>query len=188
MTTRRSTPSEATENRPEPFSRTGGGGRPPESQGHRPCQAVTTTGVPCSSPAQSGASFCYFHDPLRAAEQQDARREGGRQRQRLTAVLGAHTPPKRIQTVADVTELLSDTINQVRTGQLDPKVANCVGYLSGIMLKAIEVGENEERLAAMEAVVGRNPRTGYAGDFDRPLPGEDGEHDNDRNDHEEDAA
>jgi hypothetical protein len=54
-----------------------------------------------------------------------------------------------------------------------------VGYLSGILLKAIEVGDIEERLAAMEAVVGQSQRTGLAGDFDRPLPGEDGDHEDD---------
>ncbi len=86
--------------------------------------------------------------------------------------------------MADVKGLLSDTIHQVRTGVIDPKVANCVGYLSGILLKAIEVGDIEERLSAMEAVVGRSPRTGYASDFDRPLPGED-DH---KNEHKEDAA
>jgi len=88
-------------------------------------------------------------------------------------VLDVETPAKDINTVADVKGLLSETIHQVRTGVIDPKVANCVGYLSGILLKAIEVGDIEERLGAIEAVVGRSPRTGYAGDFDRPLPDED---------------
>ena len=99
-------------------------------------------------------------------------------------MLDAETPAKDIRSVADVTGLLSYTIHQVRTRALDPKVANCVGYLSGILLKAIEVGEIEERLAAMEAVVSKSPRTGYAGDFDRPLPGED----EDTTEHKEDAA
>jgi hypothetical protein len=99
-------------------------------------------------------------------------------------VLDAETPATDIESVADVKGLLSETIHQVRTGAIDPKVANCVGYLSGILLKAIEVGDIEERLAAMEAVIGRSPMTGYAGDFDRPLP----EEDEDTNDHKEDAA
>jgi hypothetical protein len=103
-------------------------------------------------------------------------------------VLNAETLATDIRSVADVKGLLSETIHQVRTGALDPKVANCVGYLSGILLKAIEVGDVEERLAAMEAVVGQSQRTGLAGDFDRPLPGEDGDHEGDSDDIEEDAA
>lgn len=103
-------------------------------------------------------------------------------------MLDAETPAKVIQSVADVKGLLSETIHQVRTGAIDPKIGNCIGYLSGILLKAIEVGDIEERLAAMEAVVGRSPRTGLAGDFDRPLPGEDGDHEGDSDDIKEDAA
>ena len=58
----------------------------------------------------------------------------------------------------DVVDLLSETINHVRTGQLDPKVGNCVGYLSGIILKAAEQGGMEERLAALEGIVSSQSR------------------------------
>ena len=51
-------------------------------------------------------------------------------------------------------ELLGETINQVRKGQIDPRISNAIGYLSGIMLKAMEQGDLEQRLAVMEANVG----------------------------------
>jgi hypothetical protein len=140
------------------------------------CTSTTVSGVRCSAACQSGSPFCFFHDPAKADERGEARRAGGRQRSRPAAVLNTETPARSIRSVADVTGLLSETIHQVRTGALDPKVANCVGYLSGILLKALEVGQIEERLAAIEAVVGQSSRTGIAGDFDRPLPGEDDEH------------
>jgi hypothetical protein len=186
MTPRRSRTSAPTGDQPEPPSRMGGGVPATENQGAT-CKATTAAGLRCSAPVQSGTTLCFFHDPARAGEQQDARRAGGRQRQRPTAVLGADFPAKDIQSVADVKGLLSETIHQVRTGAIDPKIANCIGYLSGILLKAIEVGDIEERLAAMEAVVGQSQRTGLAGDFDRPLPGEDGDHEGDSDD-KEDAA
>ena len=53
----------------------------------------------------------------------------------------------------DVIRLLSGTINQVRKGQLDPRVANAVGYLANVLLKAVDQGRVEDRLAALEAVV-----------------------------------
>ncbi len=152
--------------------------------GVRRCIAPTSSGSACGASVQTGSEYCFFHDPSRAHERDDARQRGGKQRARPAAVLDVETPAKDIKSVADVKGLLSDTIHQVRTGVIDPKVANCVGYLSGILLKAIEVGDIEERLSAMEAVVGRSPRTGYASDFDRPLPGED-DH---KNEHKEDAA
>ena len=49
--------------------------------------------------------------------------------------------------------LLSVTINQVRRGKLDPKVANAVGYLSGIILKAKEQSEIEVRIKQIEEIV-----------------------------------
>lgn len=157
----------------------GGGANSPTAQA---CIGTTTNGTPCRATPQSGSAFCFLHDPDKGDEQRRARQAGGNTR--AAKVLDAETPAKDVKSVADVKGLLSDTIHQVRTGVIDPKVANCVGYLSGILLKAIEVGDIEERLAAMEAVVGRSQSTGLAGDFDRPLPGED----DDNNEHKEDAA
>jgi len=68
------------------------------------------------------------------------------------------TPARHIKTAVDVIALLSETINHVRTGAVDPKVGNCIGYLAGIVLKATQQGELEERLAALEGIVsGQNP-------------------------------
>ena len=36
-------------------------------------------------------------------------------------------------------------------GQLDPRVANAMGYLASILLKALENGRIEDRLAHLEA-------------------------------------
>ena len=55
--------------------------------------------------------------------------------------------------------LLGDTINRTRTGELDPRVANSVGYLCGILLRAFEVNNVEDRLAILETAVGNRPRT-----------------------------
>ncbi len=49
-------------------------------------------------------------------------------------------------------ELLGETINHVRRGKIDLRVSNAVGYLSSILLSAIEKGSLEERLATLEAV------------------------------------
>jgi len=50
-------------------------------------------------------------------------------------------------------KLLSRTVNQTLRGEIDPKVANAVGYLSGVILRAREQGEIEERLAKIEEVL-----------------------------------
>jgi len=58
-----------------------------------------------------------------------------------------------IKNTSDVVSLLNETINQVRTGEIEVKIANAVGYLSGICLKALEQGDMEKRVEALEEKV-----------------------------------
>jgi hypothetical protein len=50
-----------------------------------------------------------------------------------------------------VSELLEETINRVRQGPFDLRAANAIGFLAGILLKALDQ-RLEERLAHLEAV------------------------------------
>lgn len=52
----------------------------------------------------------------------------------------------------DVTGLLAQTINQVRSGGLVPRTGNAMGYLAGVLLKALQQGDIEARLQALEAI------------------------------------
>lgn len=56
----------------------------------------------------------------------------------------------------DVARLFADTINDLRSGKIDSRLANTVGFLAGGMLKAMQQGEIEGRLRAMEAVLSSN--------------------------------
>lgn len=66
--------------------------------------------------------------------------------------------------------LLSDTIDDVRTGRLDPKVANTIGYLANVLVRALEVGKLEDRLAAIEAAVHGPSQKTQESSFHRTLP------------------
>ena len=61
---------------------------------------------------------------------------------------------KILESTTDVARLLGDSINQLRRGQLDPRVANSVGYLGSVLLRAMEQGPTEQRLANLEAILG----------------------------------
>lgn len=61
-----------------------------------------------------------------------------------------------LKTVGDVTSLLADTINDLRSGAIDSRLANTVGFLASGMLKAFQQGDIEGRLRAMEAVLSSN--------------------------------
>ena len=65
----------------------------------------------------------------------------------------ADSAPLRLSTVSEVIALLENTINNVRDGHINAKDANTIGYLSGILLKALEQGRVEERLTALEQII-----------------------------------
>jgi hypothetical protein len=75
--------------------------------------------------------------------------------------------------VNDVTALLAQTINQVRCGSVDSKTGNAVGYLASVLLKALQQGDIEARLQALEAVHKARALTGRVGNLhaDRPKIG-----------------
>ena len=54
---------------------------------------------------------------------------------------------------SDVVVLLGETINLVRSGDLPTNIANCIGYLSGHFLKAVEAAEIQDRIEVIERVI-----------------------------------
>ncbi len=126
------------------------------------CRHIKPDRSPCRANALHGSDFCFFHDPNSAAEREAARSSGGRERSRRAAVLPADTPDRPLASAADVTGLLAQTINQVRRGEIDPRISNAVGYLAGILLKAKEKDDLEQRMARLEAILARqqtNPKS-----------------------------
>lgn len=67
--------------------------------------------------------------------------------------LSADVPDVKVEDCGDVVRLVGATINQVRKGELDPRVANAVGYLANVLLKAVEQSDVEKRIAELEAIV-----------------------------------
>jgi hypothetical protein len=113
--------------------------------------------------AESG--FCFFHDPRLAKQRTEASRAGGRRHRAATMPLD--TAHLSLTNVREVVALLGDTINMTRVGQLDPRVANSIGYISGILLKALETGNLEQRLSDLESAVRHQSPAGQAGDWDK---------------------
>jgi hypothetical protein len=118
------------------------------------CEQTKADGSPCRASPRPGKRFCSFHDPELAGARARGRKAGGVRRSRRAAVLGPDAPDLPLATVADVVGLLGVTINQTRRGELDPRVANAVGYLAATLVKAIETGDLERRLQALEAQAG----------------------------------
>jgi hypothetical protein len=120
------------------------------------CKFRKKNGSRCGANAHSSNGLCVFHDPAKASEGRRARRAGGITRSRVAAVLPSDTPDYPLGNTKEVSAFLADSINQLRRGQLDPRVANGVGYLSSVLLRALEQGPLEERMAKIEATLAQN--------------------------------
>ena len=61
--------------------------------------------------------------------------------------------PKRVLSATDLRDLLGQSIVEIRTGKLDPKLANSISYLGAGFLRAMELADLERRLADLENVM-----------------------------------
>lgn len=129
------------------------------------CKATRKDGSPCRGEAMAGGDYCAFHAPEKADDFQSGRVKGGETGKRATLAPSSLKPWRGnagdvdvMQSVApaELVNLLCHTIDDVRTGAIDPKVANSVGYLAGVIVKIQQYEALEERLAAIEEALGVN--------------------------------
>jgi hypothetical protein len=115
------------------------------------CSATKKDQSNCQVPVIPGSEFCYFHDPSNAEKRREAQAQGGRQNRMKT--LESTAPDVKVEDCGDAIALISETINHVRKGKIDPRVANSVGFLANILLKAMERDKLETRIEQLEALL-----------------------------------
>src|SRR5262245_25317845 len=117
------------------------------------CTHTKPSGERCQAQALPGKPSCVFHDPSSATSRAAGRRRGGKARSRPAAVLPMTTPDAPLATEADLVAFLGQTINQVRRGELDARIGNCLGLLCGQMLRAMQGSDLAARVEMLEAVL-----------------------------------
>jgi len=117
------------------------------------CEAVNKDGKPCGGYRLVGSEYCSAHDPENKAAMAEARRLGGITTGQRIALRVLEESAFEGATVGSVGDLLVETINQVRTGKIDIRVANAVGYLSNILIRARETADLELRLEKLETTL-----------------------------------
>src|SRR5260370_20313569 len=113
------------------------------------CQYISKIGSRCQADPKTGKAHCFFHDPDQKSKQAAARRQGGEARSRQTEpeiTLPPNLPAIRLQKASDVFELLSQTVNHFRRGQMDMRAAKAIAYLASLLLRALK--ENTQPTAA----------------------------------------
>ena len=114
------------------------------------CQAITQNGTPCQAYAISGSHYCFHHDPAQASQRRQARRKGGRARHGRHVGPVGQAEPVTLDTMDDVATLLQQTINDTLKLENSLQRARTIGYLAGLVLKALEMSTLEQRVAALE--------------------------------------
>lgn len=122
------------------------------------CKHTKDNGEQCNANAMTGSDFCFLHNPeISEEDKKEAQTRGGQNRARI---IKEALPEIKIKTSKDAVLLLTDTINRVRAGEMDTKIATTIGYLSGHLIKAYEVSDLEERFSRLEKTIEENLKTG----------------------------
>jgi hypothetical protein len=134
---------------------------------NRGCQFVMPDGRLCGSPALRGEDHCLFHSPAHSEEADEARRLGGLRRRKEKTLVGAYEL-SGLGSVPDIQRVLE--IAMLDTLALENSVARvrALTYICQTALKCLEVGELEERIAALEATRDTRPLSPVP-DFDLDL-------------------
>lgn len=111
------------------------------------CSFIKPDGSQCNANPISDSEFCFFHDPNSNEKKKEAQISGGKANK---VILKEALPILIINESKDIISLLIDTINRVRSGEIDIRLANCLGVLSGQLIKAFEMCQISDRVEIVE--------------------------------------
>ncbi|MEI6438001.1 MAG: hypothetical protein WCO69_04545 [Candidatus Omnitrophota bacterium] len=118
------------------------------------CSHFHEDGKQCGAFALTGKALCFSHDPESREAKLEAVVKGGQTKaKRVTEPL----TPVGIKVPQDVVTLLIQTIGELRSGEVDQKMATTIGFLSGQLLRAFEFARNTHRMDIIEATGGIAP-------------------------------
>lgn len=115
------------------------------------CIYIKPNGDQCGGNAMTDSHYCYLHNPeISQEEKQLAQTKGGEAR---TLVVKTALPEIPLNTPSDTITLMADTITKVRAGEMDIRVANCLGFLTDKLLKAFEVARLNDKVEFIERII-----------------------------------
>ena len=118
------------------------------------CEFIKSDGEQCKSYAMNDEKNCFRHSKHVSDEEKMLTSQKGGQNRAL--VNQNPLPPISLENPNHIVLLLADTINRVRSGELGIRTANCIGYLSGHLTKALELSEVQEKLDRIEKLLSKN--------------------------------
>jgi hypothetical protein len=114
------------------------------------CKYTKSDGSRCRGFTVSGSDYCWRHSSVvKDFEKKSASSRGGRNR----SLIPVNLPQIIINDTRDIPPLLVDTIQHLRSGEIDVRLGTAVGYLSNILLKSYEVADIENRMEKIEKFI-----------------------------------
>jgi len=114
------------------------------------CNATTKNGQACKIAALKGDRFCFTHSRQTRAAQAAARKLGGQNRH-TPHFAGPETLPADVTTLPQARQILTYTLAEVIGMDNSIARARVLLALFDSFIKSIEIGELEQRIAALEA-------------------------------------
>lgn len=114
------------------------------------CKATTKSGKPCRAAAVKNSKFCMIHAPHLGAKRAQARKRGG-QTHRTPHGASAEILPDRITSIQDAQKILDYVMRELLPMDNSIQRARVLIALFEAYARALEVGEIEARLGALEA-------------------------------------
>ena len=99
----------------------------------------------CKAFAMKWLLFCYLHNP-EISEEEKKQAQSKWWKSWFKKASQIKLPPLLIKDIWDISELLIDTVNQVRSWEMEIKTANCIGFLCNHLMKAYELSTLENKL------------------------------------------
>ena len=115
------------------------------------CRYIKRDGSSCWANAMENSEYCWFHAPEVDYERGSAQSRGGKA---YKTGIYQQLPAIKLEKIDDVSQLLMDTVKQLRQGFIGPRIAATLGYLSGMILKSFETAEVDSRLKKAEREIG----------------------------------
>ncbi len=111
------------------------------------CLGQNRDGAPCSAQARADG-YCLWHSPDLAGERAAWRKRGGERRSNRARARAALP-----QDLRDVQDALYRALAAVEGGELEPPRANAMSALARAIVAVQQVGDIEQRIAALEAAI-----------------------------------
>jgi hypothetical protein len=124
----------------------------------RICSGIKQGGERCRQAPLRDREFCFWHDPEHEAEASEARRLGGLRRRREGTLEGAYDLDG-LDSVPGIRRVLDIALAEALG--LENSIARVRAFISLALAAArlLEIGEQEERLAALEEALGARLKT-----------------------------